>query len=122
MDGTLKRDSFENLGFSVLKQSEHFLKLQKGHCEIHIKRDDDRIVLEIPVIELFGNRKTSLPLMEYLLERNGQLKGPGFFGIRDNCVFYISVLFPQQAVEKVALQMQETVETLAPKIINVCNM
>jgi len=37
-------------------------------------------------------------------------------------VFYISVLFPQQAVEKVALQMQETVETLAPKIINVCNM
>jgi len=115
----LKREAFEDSGFSILDECEGFLKVEKGHCEIYVKADDRRITLKLPVIELFGKRKTSLPLMEYLLKRNAEMNGPGFFGIEGDCVYYFAIVPICKQPEEIALEMQEIIERLAPKIINV---
>jgi hypothetical protein len=115
----IDRQAFEGLGFSIIAENTDFLKVEKGHCEIYVSAEDGKTILQLPVIELFGKRKTSLPLMEYLLKRNAEMKGPGFFGIRDCCVYYIATLSACESAEQVALKMQETIEKLAPKLINV---
>lgn len=119
MSRRLNADIFQKAGFSITEQSSKCIKAVKGHCEIYIKQEPTATVLELPVIELFGRRDKSQPLMCYLLERNGAMNGPGFFAIIDGCIYYRSIVYCSENISEVALKMQETIEQLGPKIINV---
>ncbi len=119
MNRRLKADIFHKAGFSITEQSSESIKAVKGRCEIYIKQKPTATVLELPVIELCGKRNRSQPLMRYLLERNGAMNGPGFFAIKDGCIYYRSIVYCSENISEVALKMQETIEQLGPKIINV---
>lgn len=110
---------FRETGFSIIEQSRDSIKVVKDHCEIHIQQDSKAAILELPVIKLWGKREKSQSLMGYLLERNGYMNGPGFFAIKDDCVYYRSIVYCPENIGKVALEMQKTLEQLGPKIINV---
>ena len=119
MKGPLNAQSFIDRGFTVLDESPHSIKVEKGCCEILISVVNDKIVLELPVIKLWGKRANSFVLTEYLLRRNGDMKGPGFFGIKDDCVYYLSAASDLESSYDAASKMSETIARLGSKIINV---
>jgi len=115
----LEPHTLQEMGFSIIKQNEDIIKIVKGRCEIYITDCGTYTRLELPVINLWGKRKSSLSLMEYLLDRNGELNGPGFFGIKDRRIYYISIIQNNGRIEETALEMQRIIEKLGPKIMNI---
>ncbi len=118
MNTLFAAETFREMGFSVTEQNTDYIKIEKGCCEISVRACKGRATLELPVIKLWGKRETSLALMDYLLRRNGEMGGPGFFGIKGDCVYYMSVVYSTENVEQRAVEMQKTIEKLGPRIIN----
>lgn len=118
MNSDMDFDFLRQKGFQVYEDTAHGLKLVKGHCEIHVRKTEKMTVMEIPVVRISREQGTPFVLFKYLLERNGVMKCPGFFAVRDGCVWYRAILCCGQKPETVALRMQEIVEYLGPKILN----
>jgi len=111
------------MGFSMVKGTGSRVKLVRGHCEVHIRQEGESWIFEIPVVRLSQHKESPMALCRYLLERNGESKGPGFFGIREEMVWYRAALPADIAqnepgLEKTVLSMQEAVERLGPKVLN----
>ncbi|HAF66472.1 MAG: hypothetical protein WBL52_02460 [Bacillota bacterium] len=119
MAGQLDAHPFREQGFCVVRQEPDSMKVVRGRCEVHIRIVKDGAVLEIPVMKFPGQKGASEALMSYLLERNGTMDGPGFFGFRDDCIYYRAFAGGLEGLEKLALKMQQTVEKLGPKVLNV---
>jgi hypothetical protein len=115
----LDADAFRGRGFRVLMQEADGIKAVKGRCEIHIRKTEQGTVLEIPVMRIPGDKTPSQTFLNYLLERNGVMNGPGFFGIREGCIYYRAIAGFHESIEQLALDMQHAVEQLGPKVINV---
>ncbi len=118
MNTLFSAEVFREMGFSVIDQNSGYIKIEKGCCEISVRDCEGRATIELPVIKLWGKRGASLSLMDYLLRRNGEMGGPGFFGIKSDCVYYMSVVCSPENVEQRAGEMQKTIEKLGPRIIN----
>ncbi|MGI6163089.1 MAG: hypothetical protein ACOYEQ_04055 [Bacillota bacterium] len=118
MNTLFSAETFREMGFSVTDQNSGYIKIEKGCCEISVRACDERAILELPVMKLWGRRETSLALMDYLLRRNGEMGGPGFFGIKGDCIYYMSVVYNTEDVGQIAMEMQKTIEKLGPRIIN----
>ncbi|MGE5578619.1 MAG: hypothetical protein ACM3WU_01125 [Bacillota bacterium] len=142
--GRVLRDS----GFTLLPRSrsgggpEVAFRAVRGHCEVHVARSGDRILLSIPVVRLGPERPVTERLTQYLDDRNASGKGPGVFQLDGDTVWYrahrdLDASSPGNArdsgaaypnagndaaryaqVAATALAMQETVERLGPKILN----
>jgi len=112
-------DAFQQLGFRVVGQEPDGIKVVKGHCEIHIRTVREGTALDLPVMRFRENRTPSETLLNYLLERNGSMNGPGFFAIREDCIYYRAIAGCHENIEQLALDMQQTVEKLGPKVINI---
>ena len=119
MAGQLDAHPFREQGFCVVRQEPDSMKVVRGRCEVHIRIVKDGAVLEIPVMKFPGQKGASEALMSHLLERNGTMDGPGFSG--SGTIAYITGRLPEglRASEKLALKMQQTVEKLGPKVLNV---
>lgn len=118
MNQEIDLNAFRGYGFEVYETVTCGLKLVRGHCEIHVEVVPGGVLMEIPVARLPRERKDTGPVFQYLLERNAQMKGPGFFGVRDGCIFYRTLWRSGESVAEVARELQETVERLGPKILN----
>lgn len=115
-DGLL--GAFRQCGFA-LRQCPDYLKLTRGRCEIHVRREPQGIGLAIPVVRLGADRQAAGPLESYLEERNRGHKGPGRFAVRDGLVWYEAKAGANGDTAAIALAMQETVERLGPRILNI---
>lgn len=98
---------------------EGYIKLVRGRCEIHLVLGADRVSMEIPVVRFGAERPMSDDLMRYVLERNGQSAGIGYFALRDNMLLYRALLPTGVDLVKCCVELQEQVEFLGPKILNV---
>ncbi|HHX10154.1 MAG TPA: hypothetical protein GX729_02095 [Firmicutes bacterium] len=119
VDGVFDPHAFCQQGFCVVRQDPDAIKVVRGRCEIHIQKVKQGTVLEIPVMNFRGQKAPTKTLMGYLLERNGSMNGPGFFGFREGCIYYRAFAGGHESIEQLALQMQKTVEKLGPKVLNV---
>ena len=119
MAGWFDAPAFVRAGFFVFEERPEAVKVVKGRCEIDIRKAPEGVILDIPILSLRDKRTPSSVLMEYLLERNGAMNGPGFFAIKDGVVCYKGVCKQTEDIEALASGMQITVERLGPKIINV---
>lgn len=108
----LRQDGF------ALRQFPCYLRLVKGRCEIHVKRQAQGFSLAIPIVRLGPDRPVTDELASYLADRNCGHKGPGLFQVKGGSVWYEAAASVQDLTE-VALSMQKTVERLGPRILNI---
>ncbi len=117
--GWFDANAFGQEGFFVVEQYPDGIRVVKGHCEIHVQKVPEGVALDVPVMALRGKKAPSEALMSYLLERNGAMNGPGFFAMKEGCIYYRAIAYCHESIEKLALHMQITIEKLGPKIVNV---
>lgn len=119
MNKEVDKDAFRQVGFKQAKTGDDRFKFIRGCCEIYVNDcSKTGITIEIPVAKLPGYKEPSGLLYNYLLERNGTMKGPGYFCIRNETIWFRAVLPGNDNISAIALQMQETVERLGPRIMN----
>ncbi len=109
---------FRQKGFCIVEKGPDCIKVVKGRCEIHIRKTKKYIVLDLPVMTL-REKGASKMLLTYLLDRNGALDGPGFFAIQKNLIYYKAIAMCYDNIENLALDMQNCIEQIGPKILNV---
>ena len=110
-------------GFEAVS-SPNGLKLVRGHCEVRVSRQAarDTLQLEIPVVRLIPERPLPPAALSYLEERNRAGKGPGRFEVEGKTVWYRATVeagIAPESLALLALAMQETVERIGPKILNI---
>mgnify|MGYP005841150523 FL=1 len=114
---------FQSAGFVEVRPSPRGLKAVRGHCEVHLSRDPTRGTwdLEIPVVRLSSRRPLSPEAASYLEDRNKSGKVRGAFAADGGFIWY-RVCAESDAspasLARLAAEMQETVERLGPKILN----
>ncbi len=115
--------ALEKKGFA-LRPFTGYVRLVRGYCEIHLKpgiQADPGFVMEIPVLRLGPGRPLSPLVASYLEERNRTRKGPGTFTVHGDIIWYKAAADQDatpDALAGIALAMQETVERIGPKILN----
>lgn len=116
------RSAFSEMGFDLRSCRGH-LRLVRGRCEVQARVTGDRdIAMSIPIVRLGPERPLSAALAAYLDDRNRTPTGPGVFVVEEDVVYYRAAANLRDGVDRiarVALAMQETVEHLGPKILNV---
>lgn len=105
-------------GFAC-REFPDYLRLVRGHCEIHVAARPDHFALCIPVVKLGPDRPVTSALKDYLEERNRGHKGPGLFQIGNGFVWYEATAPRTGDVAAVALAMQQVVERLGPRVLNI---
>jgi hypothetical protein len=116
------REACRRHGFQ-LRRFPACLRLVKGRCEVHVRpgRGAGGLLIEIPIVRLGADRPVPEILASYLEERNKGHKGPGAFAVEPGFIWYRASVDPGESPEKAAgtaLAMQETVERIGPKILN----
>ena len=113
---------FQSAGFEV-RPSPRGIKAIRGHCEVHLSRDPIRGTwrLEIPVVRLSSRRPLSPEAASYLDDRNKSGKIRGAFAADSGLIWYRACAESDAqaaSLARMAVEMQETVERLGPKILN----
>jgi hypothetical protein len=115
--------AFREKGFDT-KLSPGYLRLVRGHCEVHVTQDSrggSCFTMEIPVVRLGPDRHLSPVVASYLDDRNKAGTGPGRFAVDGDVIWYRATAEGEAAPDALALlvlRMQETVERTGPKILN----
>jgi len=110
-------------GFTIVPPVSSALRAVRGLCEIHFSVCEDRIEMAIPVVRLGPDRPVTETLLKYLEGRNASAKGPGKFSVHGDTIWYRANLVRSDGwaedAASMARSMQETVEKVGPKILNI---